>query len=84
MLTKKDLELIGELLDGRFDMHKQEMRDETYSIVKASEAGLIRHIDKVKEEIIDAVIDVIDRGILPQIDELQRDMVLVKRTLQLV
>lgn len=76
--------MIGVLLDDKL----VSLRDETYSIVKASEAGLKRYIDealhRTKEEIVDAVIDVIDGGILPQIENHDREIVKIKRHLQLV
>jgi hypothetical protein len=87
MLTKKDLGLIAGLLDDKLDIQKREIRDETYSMIKASEAGLKRYIDEslgeAKSEIIDSIIDVIDRGILPQIEEHAVEIRKIKRHLQL-
>lgn len=99
MLSKKDITLLQGMFheqEERFDkkmdikLHdlRLDMRDELHAVVKATEVSILRKMDEkmttMKEEIIDAVIDALDEGILPQIAELQQDMVKVKRPLHFV
>ncbi len=98
MLDTKDIEILRGMFRENNEIFgaqlKREIRDEMYSVVKASEASLIRRMDSMKDElltrmdsmkkeIIDGVIDVIDDGVLPQIEELQQDVITVKRHLKL-
>ncbi|MFA6017746.1 MAG: hypothetical protein WCT28_02320 [Patescibacteria group bacterium] len=102
MLDKNDIKILRGMFRENNEVfgaqHKREIRDEIYSVVKASEASLIRRMDsnaesmkkeliermdRMKGEIVDAVIDVLDDNILPQIQELREDMVMVKHHLKL-
>lgn len=88
MLTKKDLGLISELMDAKFDVHlsvlKREIRDEFHSVLKAeigaSEGRMIKRMD----EGFSSVLELIDDGILPDIHKLQREMIVVQKKLQIV
>lgn len=58
---------------------KREIRDEIHSLIKASEAGLIRRMDEMEIRLIqrmdggfDAINELIDDGILPQVNDLDR------------
>ena len=73
---------------------KHEIRDEIHAIVNgavfASEQRLIQRMDDVENnlrqeihDVKDAVIDIIDESVLPQIEEHRIEIVKVKRQLQL-
>lgn len=86
--------MFGELLVENNRTLKREIRDETHSIVSAavfaSEQRLIQRIDDVEKnlrqeihDVKDAVIDIIDESVLPQIEEHRVDILRVKKHLQL-
>ncbi len=93
-LSEQEVRL-GKSLSAKFDVKlenelhflRRDIRDEIHSVVNgavnASEKRMMKRMDEIKDEIIGSVIDVIDHGILPQIEHLQFDMVTVKRQLQL-
>ncbi len=78
-------------LDQRFHDFKHEIRDEIHSVVNgavsASEARMMNRMDgsleRVKVEIIDAIGEILDESVLPQISDLQVDMRRVKNHLQM-
>ena len=83
MLSKNDLnELRGimrEVVEENNGVLKREIRDEVHSLIKASEAGLIRRMDEkmdqMKTEILDGVDDIVGGSLLPQIDDLDRRVI---------
>ncbi len=95
MLNKKDIAILRgmfcELLIENNEIFgrqlKREICDETYSIVNAavfaSEQRLIKRMDEIKEEIIGGITEVIDEGVLPQIEEHRIEIVKIKQHLQL-
>ncbi len=60
------------MIEANNHILKREIRDEIHSLIKASEAGLIRRMDAIKGEILDGVAEIIDDRVLPQIDDLDR------------
>ncbi len=74
-------------IESELHFLRRDIRDEIHSAVNgavnASEKRMMKRMDEIKDEIVGSVIDVIDHGILPQIEQLQFDMVTVKRELQL-
>ncbi len=60
------------------DEIKRDIRDEMHSIVKASESVLRREIHQMRDDIL----DVINEGILPQIDEHDREIRGIKHHLK--
>ena len=94
MLDKNDIAILWGMFTENNSILKREIRDEMHALIKASEAGLIREIrstegrmitrmDSMKQEITDGVIDVIDDNILPQVQELRENVVMIKRHLKL-
>ncbi len=91
MLNKKDIAILRGMFAENNEIFgrqlKREIRDETYSIVNAavfaSEQRLIKRMDEIKEEIIDGITEVIDDGVLPQIEEHRVETVKIKQYLQL-
>lgn len=95
MLDKNDIKILRGMFRENNEVFgaqlKREIRDEMYSVVNgavvASERRMIERMDSkmdsVKKEIIDGIIDVLDDNILPQIQELREDMVMVRRHLKL-
>jgi len=100
MLTKKDLELIGALLDDKIDtkldekldqkldahlsIFKREVRDEFHSVLKAEIGASEARMIKRMDEGFSSVLELIDDGILPDIHRLQREMIVVQKKLQIV
>jgi hypothetical protein len=77
MFSKQDIAL----LKGMFETYKKdtisEIRDETRSLIVASEARL-------RKGIVLDITEFIDTAILPQIAELQEDVVVLKQHVRLV
>lgn len=72
--------------DQKLDDLKMNLRDEIHSTVKASEAGLIRRMDALEQEMkegFQTVLEVIDEGIDPQIQEQKKDIAFLKRYLKI-
>ncbi len=66
---------------------KENLRDEMHSCISASEHRMMNRMDgaleRVKTEIIDAIGEIFDESVLPQISDLQIDMRQVKNHLQM-
>lgn len=82
--------MIHEQLEINNHILKMEIRDEVHSLIKASEAGLIRRMDVLEEKLtkrmdegFSSVLELIDDGLIPQIQEHERDIQLIKRELKL-
>lgn len=99
MLSKKDITLIGEILDQRLDQRLREqdlrfdqklhdlrldVRDEIHSCISASESRMMKYINEIKVEIIDGLTDTLDEFVFPRLTDLEKDMGLVKVRLQMV
>jgi len=76
--------------DQKLEDLRLDIRDEIHSVVKASEAGLIRRMEDIEEKLtkrtddgFSSVLELIDGGLIPQIQEHDRDMHLIKRHLKL-
>ena len=94
MLDKQDIALLEgmfarhtvhfkEILDQNNHDLKREIRDEMHSLLAALKTEFKTEIAALKVEIITGVTDLIDDGILPQIDDLRADMIVVKEHLKL-
>lgn len=80
MLSKNDIAMLhgmfGKLMKENNEIFgrelKREIRDEMHSLIAASESRVITRleakIEHVKEEIIDGVIDMLDRTVYPRLD----------------
>lgn len=66
---------------------KRDIRDEVHSLIAASEhrmrIWMTSKLESLKTEIVSGVIDVVDGGVLPQIDDLRTDMIMIKGHLKL-
>lgn len=68
LFTENNAKLFGQLkdyMDVRFDEQSRDLKDYTDNRILASEK-------RIKQEIIEAVGDIIDHGIHPQLDSLDR------------
>lgn len=87
MLDKQDIVVLrgmfGEALRANNIDLKREIRDEVHSLIAASEHRMMGAMDRIKFDIIAEFSELLDVSILPQIAELQKDMVVVKTTLKL-
>lgn len=94
MLTKKDVELIGNLLDVRFTAQdkkidkkfsefrtefRHELHEDMQQMIRASEAGMIRRIDESQQAILEAISEVV----MPELQEHTREITKIKHHLQL-
>lgn len=76
MLSKNDVQVLRGMFEENNHILKREIRDEMHSVVNAaitaSESRVITRleakIEHVKEEIIDGVIDMLDRTVYPRLD----------------
>ncbi|MFA6017992.1 MAG: hypothetical protein WCT28_01380 [Patescibacteria group bacterium] len=82
--------MIHEQLEINNHILKREIRDEVHSLIKASEAGLIRRMETLEEKLtkrmdegFSSILELIDEGLIPQIQEHERDIQLIKRELKL-
>ena len=73
--------------DQKMDDLKGNIRDEMRSCISAAETRMTNRMDgaleRVKTEIIDAIGEILDESVLPQISDLQSDMRKVKTHLQM-
>ncbi len=83
MLDKNDIQIIRDLFQENNAILKREIRDEMHSCIAASEVRTMEKMEKMKEEIIDGITDVLDDSILPRLEEHENDIRLIKRRLQL-
>jgi len=74
MLSKNDVQILRGMFEENNQILKQEIRDETYSIVKGEVAALRRDMFQMRDDIL----DVINEGILPQIEEHRIDIARLK------
>lgn len=74
---------LEERLEANNHILKREIRDEMHSLMKASEAGLIRRMDEMKVEIVDGILEVLNDDVLPRVHVLEEDMIVVKHELKL-
>ncbi|MFA6018410.1 MAG: hypothetical protein WCT28_04190 [Patescibacteria group bacterium] len=74
MLSKNDVQLLRGMFEENNQILKREIRDETYSIVKGEVAALRRDMLQMRDDIL----DVINEGILPQIEEHRIDIARLK------
>jgi hypothetical protein len=79
MLDTKDFQMLREMIGVMLTDQKIEIRDEIHSLIKASEARLMRHAAMMREEILDGVSTFIDDQLLPQIDNHERRIVRLER-----
>lgn len=94
MLTKKDLELLGNMLDVRFkDQDKKidgkfsefrtefrrELHEDMQQMIRASETGMIRRIDESQQAILEAISEVV----MPELQEHTREIAKIKHHLRL-
>lgn len=86
MLSKNDIQILrgmfrenNEVFGSRL---KREIRDEVHALIAASESKVIHRletkIESIKEEIIDGIIDTLDRDIYPRLDGHDGDIVQLK------
>ena len=84
---KEEFGLHEARFDQRLDDLKENIRDEMRSCISASETRMTNRMDgaleRVKTEIIDAIGEILDESVLPQISDLQADMRRVKNHLQM-
>lgn len=88
MLDKNDVALLrGMFLENNEVFGRQlrrELRDEIHSVVNAavfaSEQRLMQRMDEMQ----DGILEVINDGILPQIEENRLDIIAIKRQIQFV
>jgi hypothetical protein len=78
------------MIEANNHVLKREIRDEVHSLIKASEAGLIRRMDAMEERLIqrmdsgfESMNELIDDGILPDIGQHGREILLIKSHLKL-
>lgn len=94
MLNKDDIVILRGMFTENNAILKREIRDEIHAIVNgavfASEQRLIQRMDDVENnlcqeihDVKDAVIDIIDESVLPQIEEHHIEIVRIKNHLQL-
>lgn len=62
---------------------KREIRDEMRALLSASETRIMKKAHEIKVEIIDGITDVLDEGVLPRLDEHDREIRVIKRHLKL-
>ncbi len=82
MLSKNDIQVLRGMFEENNHVLKREIRDEVHALIAVSESKVIRHleakIESVKEEIIDGIIDTLDRDIYPRLDGHDRDIAQLK------
>ncbi len=74
MLSKNDIQVLRGMFEENNHILKLEIRDEVYSIVKATEVSLRREMHQMRDDILDVIHD----GILPQIEEHRIDIARLK------
>jgi hypothetical protein len=72
MFVKNNALLKGEL--------KREIRDEMHSLIKASEAGLIRRMDDMETRLLDSMSSMVGDTLVPQLDDHEHRLVRLERT----
>lgn len=88
-MIEKNLAVFGDSLMGRFELvleqsqHDQtrDLKDYIDSSIMASEKRTDGKLDKFKNDIIEGVGSLIDHGVLPQIDVLDRRVTRLERKL---
>lgn len=90
MLNKNDIQVLRGMFRENNEQLKREIRDEMHSVVKASEAAMIRRMDALEYDVQkdiqttrDDIIDVINDGILLQLEEHDREIRSIKHHLTL-
>ncbi len=82
MLSKNDIQILRGMFRENNEVFgsqlKREIRDEMHALISASESKVIHRleakIESVKEEIIDGIIDVLDRDVYPRLDGHDQDI----------
>lgn len=73
MFADQDKRFLAAIKDNNHEL-KREIRDETHSLLRATEVRMDVKLEKIKTEIVTEVADMLDTSILPQIADLQRDI----------
>lgn len=86
MLNTKDVKMLrgmfGELLEANNHVLKREIRDEVHSLIKASEAGLIRRMDAMEQRLHNDLISFIDDDYSPRMYGCEQGLAFVKHHLK--
>lgn len=69
--------------DQKLDDLKVDLRDEMHSSISASEHRLMAKMDALEVRVVSNVCDFLDQAIIPQIKDLQTDVVVIKQHLKL-
>lgn len=71
MLSKNDIQILRGMFEENTHVLKREIRDEMRALLLASETKVIHRlatkIEHIKEEIVDGIIDTLDRDIYPRL-----------------
>jgi hypothetical protein len=78
MLSKNDIQILRGMFEENNHVLKREIRDEMHALIAASESKVIHRIELVKEEIIDGIIDTLDRDVYPRLNGHDQDIVRLK------
>jgi hypothetical protein len=91
MLDTNDIKILREMFEENNQVLKREIRDEMHSVVNAavsaSEKRMMHRMDAIVEEIQTTrndILEVINDGILPQIDAHDRDVARLKVAVNIV
>ena len=83
VIEAKVPKMIAVAIEANNYVLKREIRDEMQTLIKASEAGIIRRMDVMEERLLDAIGSMVDVQISPQIERCEDDIVIIKRQLKL-
>ncbi len=78
MLSKNDIQILCGMFEENNHVLKREIRDEMHALIVSSESKVIHRIELVKEEIIDGIIDILDRDVYPRLDGHDQDIAQLK------
>ncbi len=87
MLNKTDMvalsglikEVVQDLLNQNLHILKIDLRDEMYAMNKALEQRLNKKIEDTRRETVSDIAEILEVSVLPQINELQCEMIVVKQ-----
>ena len=82
MLDKQDITLLRGMFRENNEDLKRDIRDEIHSSILASEHRMITRMDAMEDRILSNFNSFMDISVLPQIAELQVDMLVVKKKLK--